>query len=329
MEIYIDRAFLDNFRAKYDAENDCHRNLRKFLKKANAGKVFLDFKYSNKEEFMEALDSNSFLEELINVKSVVTDSSFKVNCEIASFYESGSASKYFFVEDIDIQKIESDFGCLAFNSSSLEKASFLFSWFLLPISKKEKTPKNWNFLTYFKHPFNAMVLTDNYLFDYSNEEMYENLIPFLKNLMPNTLNLPFQLTIIGKDTKKTIDIKQKKLEIEKALERVFSYDINLSIIPEPVHDRNVFTNYMWIYSGIGLSIFKVEKGRYLNLKNNSTFTFLPISYINQDFKPYFSEQNLVSTGFVLSTRNQLLSECRANNQKETASVGDKINRLLR
>jgi hypothetical protein len=327
MEIYIDKAFLDNFRAKYDAENDTHRNLRKFLSKANFGKVYLDFEYANKEEFMDALDNNSFLDELINVKSVMADSSFKVNWKTASFYESGSASKYFFVEDTDIQKIESDFGCMAFNSDNLEKASFLFSWFLSPISKKNRTPKNWNFLNDFKHPSNSMVLTDNYLFDYNDEEMNENLIPFLKNLMPNTLKIPFQLTIIGKDTKKNIDIKQKKIEIEKSLKKAFDYDINLTIIPVSVHDRNIFTNYMWIYSGIGLSIFKVES-KNLRLKNNSTFTFLPISYINQDFKPYFSERKLSSISFVFSTRNELLDECKSNNRMETQSVGNKVNRLL-
>jgi hypothetical protein len=327
MEIYIDKAFLDKFYAKYDAENDTHRNLRKFLSKANFGKVFLDFEYADKEEFMDALDNNSFLDELINVKSVVADSSFKVNWKTASFYESGSASKYFFVEDTDIQKIERDFGCMAFNSENLERASFLFSWFLLPISKKNRTPKNWNFLTDFKHPSNSMVLTDNYLFDYNDEEMNENLIPFLKNIMPNTLTIPFQLTIIGRDTKKNIDITQKKIEIEKSLKKAFDYDINLTIIPVSVHDRNVFTNYMWIYSGIGLSIFKVES-KNLRLKNNSTFTFLPISYINQDFKPYFSERKLSSTSFVFSTRNELLDECKSNNRMETQSVGNKVNRLL-
>lgn len=327
MEIYIDKAFLDNFRAKYDAENDCHRNLRKFLSKANFGKVFLDFEYADKEEFMEALDNNSFLDELINVKSVVTDSSFKVNWKTASFYESGSASKYFFVEDTDIQKIERDFGCMAFNSDNLDKASFLFSWFLLPISKKNRTPENWNFLADFKHPSNSMVLTDNYLFDYNDEEMNENLIPFLKNLMPNTLMIPFQLTIIGRDPKKNIDITQKKIEIEKSLKKAFDYDINLTIIPVSVHDRNIFTNYLWIYSGIGLSIFKVEN-KNLRLKNNSTLTFLPISYINQDFKPYFSVQKPSSTSFVFSTRNELLDECKSNNRMETQSVGNKVNRLL-
>ena len=327
MEIYIDRAFLDNFYAKYDAENDTHRNLRKFLSKANMGKVYLDFEYSTINEFEKATAENPFLDELVNIKSVTPTSAFKEDCKSVDFYEIGSASKYFFTEDTDIQKIERDFGCMAFNSENLEKASFLFSWFLLPISKKNRTPKNWNFLTDFKHPSNSMVLTDNYLFDYNNEEMKENLIPFLKNLMPDTLSIPFQLTIIGQDTKKNIDITQKKIEIEKALRSSFGYDINLTIIPISVHDRNIFTNYMWIYSGIGLNIFKVEN-KNLRLKNNSTLTFLPISYINQDFKPYYSTQRLNSINFVFSTRNELLNECKSNNRIETSSVGNKKNRLL-
>ncbi|MFN3488465.1 MAG: hypothetical protein ACK4YV_05000 [Emticicia sp.] len=327
MEIYIDKAFLDNFYAKYDAKNDTHRNLRKFLSKANFGKVFLDFEYSSKEEFIEALNKNSFLDELINVKSVMPDSSFKTHCTNSSFYEEGSASKYFFVDDLNIQQLEDNFGCIAINSQNLEKASFLFCLFLFPISKKQGNPSNWNFVTDFKHPFNAMVLTDNYLFDYNNQEMNENLVAFLKKILPDKLSIPFHLTIIGKDTKKNIDISQKKIEIEKALQLSFNYEINVTIIPEAIHDRNIFTNFLWINSGIGLSIFKVES-RNLKLKNTSNFTFLPISYINQDFKPYFSSMKAVSSNAVLSTRNELLENCKHKNRIETASVGNKINRLL-
>ena len=84
---------------------------------------------------------------------------------------------------------------------------------------------------------------------------------------------------------------------------------------------------MWIYSGIGLSIFKIENEK-LKIKNNSTFTFLPISYINQDFRPYFSSKKPTSSNFVISTRNELIDECKSNNRMLTASVGNKINRLL-
>lgn len=327
MEIYIDKAFLDNFWVKYDSENDCHRNLRKFLTKAAFGKVFLDFAYSNKEEYLQALDKNVFLEELISVKSVIPDSSFKIHLLNSSFYENGSASKYFFIEDIDTQIVENNFGCIAINSNNLEKSSFLFSWFLLPVSKRRRIPDSWNFLIDFKHPCNSMVLTDNYLFDYNSEEMNKNLISFLKKLLPNNLSIPFHLTIIGKDTKKNIDIAAKKIEIETALKAVFNYEIYITIIPEPIHDRNIFTNYMWIYSGIGLSIFKIENEK-LKIKNNSTFTFLPISYINQDFRPYFSSKKPTSSNFVISTRNELIDECKSNNRMLTASVGNKINRLL-
>ena len=327
MEIYIDKAFLDKFYAKYDAENDTHKNLRKFISKANMGKVFLDFDYSTREEYDKATTENPFLDELIDVKSYTITSTFKEDCRNVNFYETGSASKYFFVEGINNQEIEDNYGCVAISSNELEKVDFLLNWLILPISKKKNFPNNWDFLDRFKHPCNAMVLTDNYLFDYNAQEMKENLIPFLKKLLPKTLEIEFQLTIIGKDTKKTIDFKQKKVEIEKALE-AFNYPINLTIIPEAVHDRNIFTNYYWINSGVGFSIFKVEGGR-LKLKNDSMFTFYPISYINTDFKAYFSESTKVVADSVLSCRNEILDNCKKMNQKDFLELaGNKRNRLL-
>ena len=109
MEIYIDKAFLDNFRAKYDAENDTHRNLRKFLSKANFGTVFLDFEYADRKEFMDALNNNSFLDELINVKSVVEDSSFKVNWKTIPFHNN-AMPKLFFIDNENLS-IDVDYGC--------------------------------------------------------------------------------------------------------------------------------------------------------------------------------------------------------------------------
>ncbi len=326
MEIYIDKAFLDSFFSKYNPENDCHRNLRKLLKDASMGKVYLSFDYADKDEFIEAIESNTLLDELINTKSVVTDSSFTTKYQFADFYERGSASKYFFVEEMDIAIIEQDFGCMAFNMRTLEKAAFLFSWLEMPINKKKNHPQDWSFITKFKHPMNALVITDNYLFDYSNEEMNQNLVPLLLNIMPVQLKIPFHLTIIGKDAKKAIDIDKKKQQIEEILNNVFNYPILLTIIPLSFHDRHIFTNYLWVRSGIGFSIFRIDKGK-LKLKNDSILTILPISYMGTNFTSYsLSEQ--FSGGFTLPMRNAQLKECKRCNDIESMSVGDKINRLL-
>lgn len=326
MEIYIDKAFLDNFYAKYDAENDTHRNLRKFLSKANMGKVFLDFDYSTKEEFEKATTENPFLDELVNIKSVTPTSAFREDCRSVDFYEIGSASKYFFTENTDYQIVEDNFGCIYISSSNIEKAEFLFLFDEFSFKIKDKKYADWSFIEQFKHPFNAMVITDNYLLKDSNL-IAENVFGLLKRFLPQKLKTEFHLTIIGKDLPNNA-MQQRYDMINRFLESTFSYKINLSIIRNDYHDRCIITNYALLQSGNSLTYFERQ-----NIKHNTTLSFKPITLFKSNPNPY-SKIEVKIENSVLETWKNCLSVCSKLN-KDTQNiysdikvVGNKINRLL-
>jgi hypothetical protein len=323
MEIYIDKLFIDRFWSIYDSENDTHRNLRKLLKSGGRKKIYFDFDFSSKEAFELAVAENPLLEEITNLGSVMLNHNYKLSYKDIDFQEKGSCSKYFFTEDAALENAENDYGWIVSSTKDLEKLSFLFTNQFVPLNKTKSLPKDWDFIKDFKHPFNSMVITDNYLWERDIYEIERNLIKFLKNIVPRNLKIAFHLTLIGQNTL-GIDMSQRKIDLEELLKDHFQAGLKLSIIPEKVHDRNVFTNYFWINSGSGFSIFYSNK----KLKHNSVFMFFPITYQSTDLKQYINPDAKKTGNGVLSIRNALIEECKKINRKETASVGDKNNRLL-
>ena len=308
MEIYIDKAFLDNFRAKYDAENDCHRNLRKFLSKANFGKVFLDFEYSNKEEFIDALDNNNFLDELINVKSVVADSSFKVNWKNIQFHNNG-IPKLFFIDNENLT-IDVDYGCFYTSSYTLDKCEWLFE---IEDFRIDESMTDWSVLKKIKHPCNALILTDNYMF--TNDTNYENLLSVLKNLMPKELkyNFGFHITLIGNNFDDKIILGQITKDILQELMFLFKYKISLSIVRKKHHARTIFTNYYRISGERGFFLFK--NNQLIDAKFNTTIECKSIT-------------NFGKHSSTLETRNQELNYCKELYQEKKKYTYIPENRLF-
>ena len=312
MEIYIDKAFLDNFRAKYDAENDTHRNLRKFLSKANFGTVFLDFEYADRKEFMDALNNNSFLDELINVKSVVADSSFKVNWKTIPFHNN-AMPKLFFIDNENLS-IDVDYGCFYTSSDTLEKCEWLFETEDFRI---DDTMTDWSVLKKINHPCNALVLTDDYMF--TNDTNYENLLSVLKNLMPKNLkyDFHFHLTLIGYNKDDKINLGQITKEILQELMFFFKYRISLSIVREKHHPRTIFTNYYRISGERGFFIFK--DNQIIETKRTKLNTTIECKAIT----------NFGKHSSTLETRNQELGYCKElyqENKKRNAYLQE--NRLF-
>jgi len=209
-----------------------------------------------------------------------------------------------------------------------DKIPFLFNFDVQNIVKN-KQPNSWNFLQRYRHPFNAMVIADNYIL---NRRYDENLFAVLQNLMPQTLNNQlFHLTII-------VDIganisKVQRQSINDFLENGFDYEINLTILKtSSIHDRNILTNYIWISSPYGFELF--NNGNVLENRQTQVKMF-PITYLKSDFKSFFDIKNQPDfKNTIFETVDYLRNQAKDINDKtidilETTNVyGNKNNRLL-
>ncbi|RLD79805.1 MAG: hypothetical protein DRJ10_08295, partial [Bacteroidetes bacterium] len=67
--------------------------------------------------------------------------------------------------------------------------------------------------------------------------------------------------------------------LSRKLKELFDYEIELTILrasKTKLHDRNIITNYAWINSGYGFSLFNNNQ-----IKQDTHLSFYPITYLQQ------------------------------------------------
>jgi hypothetical protein len=295
MEIYIDRVFMERFAEQ--TAHPLHDELRLFLKKPQTGQKILNFE--SQEAFEKAALENPLLEMLLESSVPLLNPNFQQEMQEEAFYDKGD-SKLFFNEDDQNDQWEADFGCIFINSQQLQKGYFLFNWHLIPFTKSSPRFNSWSFMAQFRHPCNALVITDNYLFakedlGQNKRQIDENLLALLVELLPTSLKISFHLTIIGSP----IDRQGKyqnylKCNLEalhnyiiNRLQQRFRYTIHLNILIAPFHDRNILTNYAWLSSGNSFTYFENRR-----LHSNTNLTFQPVTQLNSTYNPFYhtSEQ---------------------------------------
>ena len=239
----------------------------------------------------------------------------------------------------ECRQLEEDFGQIFISRTELAtQSAWLFSWALRNIPKQNSAYTNWDFLAEFRHPCCALVLADNYIV--KKKELWgENLLKVIGNFLPQKLNKrAFEITIITE--KKDLDnslLKTRFGELKTALEALRPYPIVLSIVcTHEIHDRNLLTNYCWVSSGVGFSLFRNQ-----NVTESTHLTLLPISYLHFNYPNYQTNNQAISyqaVSSVFNTVNSLLAHYQDINQRasntENSTVlllnfqGTKQNRLL-
>jgi hypothetical protein len=207
------------------------------------------------------------------------------------FKEVNPHTIFFLTDPHKCEQLEEDYGMMFIShETKATKAKFLFS----EESEEMRGIKNiekgafdtWDFISKWKHPCNTVTIVDNYLFagryQQIQNRLQDNLLPLLSKLLPEKLNKKdFNLTIIVNSEKANREISEAenreiinthKRLIREKLKR-YTYNIKLNIITECFdnHDRNLLTNYLWISSGYGFSIFENRK-----CIANTQFTIRPI-----------------------------------------------------
>lgn len=301
MKIIVDLDFLTNFFLA-DEDSDRYLYLKRLLTSLDSpAEIVVNFDF---EEVYHDPDKRVLFRKIAQ-KLPKSDLEILLKAHSKEFHDTKEAN-LFFVDStpLDVEQ----FGCFSMTTHCLEKAAGLLQAEDLRVNAKQK---DWSFLSRFKVPCNAIVLTDNYLF--TTDSDYENTISVLKSLMPTRLSVPFHLTIIGFDQKQAHkNIQDQHTNLLSKLSN-FPYDINLTIIREDHHGRYIHTNYTKFQSEKGFGLFKNGKIRpndETSVSVGSVFSFTKNSY---------------------QTRNSEIEKCRKINQVERMKDrfwGNKTNRLL-
>lgn len=263
------------------------------------------------------------------------------------------------------QKIEDDFGLISISREKVQKAHFLFNWHLEPVFD-EGNNFDWRFLSRYKHPHNALIICDNYLFaellkanDFEealDKRLRNDIVPILTYLMPGTLHTQiFELTFI---------FTQDKEESAQYAEARKKGDFdsrpiqNLKIIAEKINQYLVaLSKECSMPSTIKISIIKrfanVNKAEThdrhiltnymwinsgygfglgsLTKKFNTTIKAFPVSYLNRKFNGYGTADIDQETDALVWQQHCELLNVFKNIQAERCLIyprGAKSNRLI-
>ena len=238
------------------------------------------------EQLLELARQNPYFKSLLKTNRLTprpSDFAHLANDEQTYFQSIPSPSTIFLLQksEVDCQLLEQRYGYVVVSSENIVKVRFLFNFYLQTLTKRNPAYTDWSFIEPFRHPFNAMVIADNYVLKDSTV-IKQNLLPFLKRFMPTHLDKNiFQLTILTYDVP---NIKQRHIDLSNELSSLFPYPVQLCIVicnKDELHDRNMLTNYFWLSSGFGFSLFKDGK-----VAKDTHLTVFPIFYPSLLPTPY-------------------------------------------
>lgn len=300
MKIILDFEFLENFFLNED-DSERHFYLTRLLSSANSpSELVVNFDF---EEAYRDPEKRPLFRKIAQ-KLPISDLDILNRAKEKGFHETNEAN-LFFVENADFNFEQ--YGCFSMTTSNLEKADHLLRVEDIRINS---TMRDWSFLNTYRIPCNSIVITDNYLL--SNDANLENTISILKNLMPRSLSIDFNLTIIGYNSKDNKGINDYHLKIENALSEL-PYNVILTIIRENHHGRSIHTNYTRFLTEKGFALFsnrRIKPSDETTLSIGSIFNFTT----NSDF-----------------ARKAELKECQRINRTDRMPdklAGTRINRLL-
>ncbi len=199
---------------------------------------------------------------------------------IENFPESMEEIDYFLIQDFKfifssnetLNAIEDYYGIEVVTTDTFISNWKLFAKipepFPIPRRASNQVSIGWKWIEVFRHPINALIIADRYLFSYY-WNIENNLFPLLRALLAGQkLDVTFDFTILTEKiyqnthTKREEDCTAIFERIEDFLKNELDFkSINLTFcklganLGSMIHDRQLFTNYFFIDSGIGFGCF--------------------------------------------------------------------------
>jgi hypothetical protein len=242
-------------------------------------RIFVD---AGRERFYDLMRTNKFFTTLLKqFQSNEIDLCFypleEMDARGEDFFNEIDPHALFFIDSTEkCRKLANDYGMIFISNeirNDFAECIFGYETDYVNISKKENKLRSWDFISRYKHPCNSLILSDNYILA-DNKKMKNNLLKLIDNLLPEKLERDFQLIILTGNPKGSLDIERRYHFLSEHIHTLRDYRIDLKIIAKSVdnHDRNILTNYLWISSGFGFSIFKGQ-----HISANTHFSIHPIA----------------------------------------------------
>jgi hypothetical protein len=256
MELYIEKAFLDNFYKAYNEENlsKGQQALYTILKDYNNIDWFFNYKIANPQEYESLKAENpffgfrslySFPNEIDSIKTHFFEQS---NCKQTLIFTNDEETWFDAAENK---------GALCFSFAQYEnKIETIINICQFKIDLSENF-QGWSALSNLsKLPINQLVINDNYILtDKSNQKIANNLVPILKEILNKRLNIKVKLEIFTKTNEKEAQIRKNDLS-----NYFKEFNLDISLIQNDLtsnvnfHDRLIYTNFLIIDSASGFNL---------------------------------------------------------------------------
>lgn len=207
--------------------------------------------------------------------------------------------------DVQINHLTDEFG-LVFQNQNIDD-NILSDFFFRDLDQNEIYKENntfygWQFLMKdISKNFNAMVLTDPYLFELPetiNGQKVKtgviNVVNFLDSVLPLNLQIDFHLLLVTGNNKNFMTNEKAKniySELQEQISHLRSYNIIFEFIecPDTIHRRRAYTNYVVYKCDQGFDIFSEKY--FASPKSDNDLTAVDIFTLDKQHKndPHFKE----------------------------------------
>ena len=279
----------------------------------NSSKIELD---KSDEEIIQLSKVNPYINKLFKSQSLKPSHINVPNL----IFEEIKPNTIFFLKNsqLEVEKLQEKYGMWFFSKDRMRNTKELFKLMNHNFSSSLETPfKNFDFFHKYRHPCNALILTDDYFFTsnnkYDENAIEKNLKPILKQILPKKLGVNFQITMILSPNSVSLDFDKIQLVIEE-ITATYAYEIKINFIVSNFHERHIFTNYYKITTDKGFKNL-VKNNTWVHDKNS--FEFRSIFHSNdEDYLAKIEECNSKEKDSSRNTKNK-------------TNVGDNFkNRLL-
>lgn len=221
---------------------------------------------TKREKLHELIRTNKFFSVLLKqFQSAEIDLSFcrldEIDARPSGFFNEIDPHALFFLDSAERCRKLSEAHGMIFVSNELrdDLAECIFGYEadFVSVGKRENKLRDWDFISRYKHPCNSLIISDNYILA-DSRRIRNNLLELVDKLLPEKLERDFQLVILTGNAGERIDVENRYRYLVEQVGKLREYPIELKIVARSVdnHDRNILTNYLWISSGYGFSIFK-------------------------------------------------------------------------
>ena len=193
----------------------------------------------------------------------------------------------------EIEAYEESTGHYYVSSKNLDSYEFPFNPRLTINFSKLNYFRTFDFFQKFKHPINALIIADDYLFtkdnSFDNKSAELNLKPILRRLLPKKLEKKFYLTIICCPKGHNIQENDLRNEIASIFEP-YNYEYKFELIISSFHKRILLTNYAYLESDRGFRniTYDQRKERNVSCQTKNDFDFSYIFESDKIVKKYMA-----------------------------------------